>query len=521
LKFDPTDIDTEFDPPRRTCLRWASALAAAGSAGAPWLPAWAQGATRCALVIGNAAYPESPLRNPVSDAKAMAGKLRGLGFEVIELLDATKPRMEQGLAELGQRLAGRQGVALLFYAGHGIQLDWHNYLLAVDAAPQAAAEVPAHSLDVQQVVDVLRAAGTRINVIVLDACRDNPFGRAASQRGLAPMDAPPGTYFAYATAPGNVADDGGAAGNGLFTKHLLNEMTQVGAPIEAVFKRVRMQVRQASQGRQIPWDSSSLLDDFVFATGERLPAPARREIETAYAAERAEWDRIAASTRAEDFYAFLQRYPTGLFAELAAARLERFDRTRLVAQAERDAPVQDPAAARYRLGDEYEFTLKDGLTGLVQFRGLSRVVGLDADFVEWEGPNFAGAVTRYRATTQGASVTDALGSYDPPFVVTPVGQLQVGRRWRGRTRRTFRGGSDWLDYEGHIEARERITLPVGTLDTYRSKMQLQFGDGLFRQVTRWIDATKSITMKSVTESRRSGQPVDIRIHETVAFRPGR
>lgn len=514
--------DPDIDLPRRGWLRSAAALTVLGPAGAAALrSAWAQGAARCALVIGNAAYPGSPLRNPVNDAKAMAGQLRGLGFEVIELHDVSKARMEQGLSELGTRLAGRQGVGLLFYAGHGIQLDWRNYLLAVDASPQDASEVPAHSLDVQRVVDTLRTAGTRINVIVLDACRDNPFGRSATQRGLAPMDAPPGTYFAYATAPGNVADDGGAGGNGLFTQHLLKEMVQVGAPVEAVFKRVRLHVRQASQGRQIPWDSSSLLDDFVFATGERLPAPGRSEIESAFAIERAEWDRIAASTRPEDLYAFLQRYPTGLFTELATARLERLERTRLVAQAERDAPVQDPAAVRYRVGDEYDFELKDGLTGLLQFRGRSRVVHVDADHVDWEAPNFAGTPTRFRSTAFGATVTDALGSYDPPFVVIPVGQMQVGRRWRGRTSRTSRGGRDWLDYESHIEARERLTVPAGTFDTYRMQMQMRFGDGLYRVVTRWVDATRAITVKSVTESRRTGQTVDIRILETVAFRPGK
>lgn len=499
---------------RRALLSSAAALSL------PALPAWASGAARCALVVGNAAYAASPLRNAVHDAKSMAQALRQLGFEVIELRDATKARMEQGLAELGARLAGGQGVGLFFYAGHGVQLEWRNYLLAVDATPQSAEEVPAHSLDVQQAVDALRTAGTRINVIVLDACRDNPFGTRAGPRGLAPMDAPPGTYFAYATAPGNVADDGGEQGNGLFTHYLLKEMGQVGAPIEAVFKRVRMHVRQASRGRQIPWDSSSLVDDFVFATGERLPAPRRSDFEAAYAAERADWDRIAASTKPEDFYAFLRRHPTGLFAEIATARLERLERARIVAQAERDAAAQDPARARYRVGDVYEWSQKDGLTGLVLQTGSTRVTRVDDDVVEYQGPNFVGQPTTFQVTPYGAVIRDAQGSYDPPFVVVPVGQLQVGRRWRGRTRRSRGNRSDWLDYEARIVAREPVTVPAGTFDTYRIEMRQFFGDGLHRLVTRWVEAGQAISVKSVTESRKDREPVDIRIHETVAVRRG-
>jgi uncharacterized caspase-like protein len=489
---------------------------------APALPAWAADAAsnRCALVIGNAAYPASPLRNAVNDAKAMAQQLRTLGFKVVELHDATKARMEQGLAELGGLLGTGQGVGLVFYAGHGIQLDWRNYLLAVDAAPQSAAEVPAHSLDVQQAVDALRGAQTRINVIVLDACRDNPFGTASMPRGLAPMDAPPGTYFAYATSPGNVADDGGAQGNGLFTHYLLKEMAQVGAPIEAVFKRVRLHVRQASRGRQIPWDSSSLIDDFVFATGERLPAPTRDDNAAAYAAERADWDRIAASPRAEDLYAFLQRYPTGLFAEIAAARLERLDRVRVVAQAARDEPAQDPARRRYAVGDAYEWVQKDGLTGLVLQRGTHRVVHVTDDVIDVEGPNFTGQTTLFQYTHFGAVLRDAQGTFDPPYVAIPVGQLQAGRRWRGRTRRTSARGSDWVDYEARVVGRERIELAFGMRDTWRLEGTMSFGDGLFRHITRWVDNGTQVTLKSITESRRVRETVDIRIHETVAFRPG-
>jgi hypothetical protein len=159
---------------------------------------------------------------------------------------------------------------MLYYAGHGLQLDWHNFMVPVDAKLDEASDVPKQTIDIESVIDVLKKSGTRMNIIVLDACRDNPFAEKASGKGLAQLDAPPGTYLAFATSPGNVAEDGDvASGNGLFTQFLLKEL-QRPAKIEDVFKRVRLQVRQKSQGRQIPWDSSSLEDDFAFNDGKRF-----------------------------------------------------------------------------------------------------------------------------------------------------------------------------------------------------------------------------------------------------------
>ena len=163
-------------------------------------------------------------------------------------------------------LAEKKCVGLFYYAGHGIQLGWKNYLLPVDIQVGAIRDVPTQSVEVNALMQGLGKAGNALNVVILDACRDNPFGslEGLDQKGLSQMDAPNQTLLAYATAPGNVAEDGDeATGNGLFTHFLLKEL-QRPAKIEDVFKRVRLQVRQKSQGRQIPWDSSSLEDDFAF-----------------------------------------------------------------------------------------------------------------------------------------------------------------------------------------------------------------------------------------------------------------
>ena len=240
---------------------------------------------RIALVIGNAAYQTIPaLGNSANDAKSMALVLKKLGFQVIELIDANQAEMKKTLASLPAQLKDKQAVAMLYYAGHGLQLDWHNYMVPVDAKLNQAADVPAQTVDIESVLSVFKDARTRMNILVLDACRDNPFAGKSGSKGLAQMDAPPGTYIAFATAPGNVAEDGDvASGNGLFTQYLLKEL-QRPASIENVFKRVRLQVRQKSQGRQIPWDSSSLEEEFAFNDGDKHTFSAQdyqREIELA------------------------------------------------------------------------------------------------------------------------------------------------------------------------------------------------------------------------------------------------
>ena len=236
------------------------------------IPATAQAPLdlRVALIIGNSAYAGNmALVNPANDAKAMADVLKRLGFTVIELRNGNKAQMTAAIAQVSNSLKGKQGVGMLYYAGHGLQLDWRNYMVPVDANLKNAADVPAQTIDLSSVVDIFKAAGNRMNIVVLDACRDNPFGgNTSSAKGLAQLDAPPSTFLAYATAPGNVAEDGDVkSGNGLYTQFLLQELKRPTAKIEDVFKRVRLNVRKQSNGRQIPWESTSLEDDFFFNDG--------------------------------------------------------------------------------------------------------------------------------------------------------------------------------------------------------------------------------------------------------------
>ena len=227
---------------------------------------------RVALVIGNADYAgAAALANPANDARAMASALKSLGFTVIELRNGSKAEMNKAVVAVRDALIGKQGVGLLYYAGHGLQLDWRNYMVPVDAKLVSATDVPVQAMDVNTVLDAFKRAGNRMNILVLDACRDNPFAASGSGKGLAQVDAPPGTFLAYATAPGNVAEDGDEkSGNGLYTQYLLEELKKPAAGIEDIFKRVRLNVRKQSQGRQIPWESTSLEDDFYFNAGLKV-----------------------------------------------------------------------------------------------------------------------------------------------------------------------------------------------------------------------------------------------------------
>ncbi|MBT9488594.1 MAG: caspase family protein [Rubrivivax sp.] len=221
---------------------------------------------RHALVIGNSKYAQVPLSNPANDAAAMAKVLTRAGFTVDLKLDADQRQMDAAIRAFGDRLKG-DSVGLFYFAGHGVQVKGRNFLLPVGATVQREDEVPFKAIDAQQVLDKMDAAKNRINVVILDACRDNPFAKAsrstAGSGGLSQMDAPSGSLLAFATAPGSVASDGKGS-NGLYTQHLLANLERPGLPVEEVFKRTRLGVRLDSRGQQVPWENTSLEGDFYF-----------------------------------------------------------------------------------------------------------------------------------------------------------------------------------------------------------------------------------------------------------------
>jgi formylglycine-generating enzyme required for sulfatase activity len=242
---------------------------------------------RWALVIGNSAYGADigPLPNPVNDATDMAATLQPLGFDVTLVLNATRQQMEEALAAFRRQLRPG-GVGLFYFAGHGAQVEGTNYLIPLGANVEKATTAQADSVSAEQVLASMTAAGTALNLLILDACRNNPFlARWPVQvpRGLAPMQAVRGSLIAYATAPGAVAADGGGR-NGTYTKHLLRYLATPDLLVEQMFKRVRVAVEEETGGIQTPWEASSLQGDFSFFPSAAarpslavVQAPARQE----------------------------------------------------------------------------------------------------------------------------------------------------------------------------------------------------------------------------------------------------
>jgi uncharacterized protein (TIGR02145 family) len=227
----------------------------------------AQTSTRMALVIGNADYQySSVLRNPVNDATDLAATLRDLGFEVMLYTNLNYPRMKQAIDMFGEAIRGKD-VGMFYFSGHGAQTKNQNYLIPVDANPGSEAEIEYECVNAGRVLVKMQTAGCRFNIVILDACRNNPFekswSRDSSGRGLAFITAPTGSIIAYSTSPGNTASDGFGR-NGLYTAALIQNMVLQGLKIEDVFKRVRLRVQQESGNQQVPWESTSLTGDFYF-----------------------------------------------------------------------------------------------------------------------------------------------------------------------------------------------------------------------------------------------------------------
>lgn len=228
---------------------------------------------RLALVIGNSAYQTAPLRNPANDAEDMGRVLSTLGFKVILQKNVDRRTMEDSVRSFGRQLRDG-GVGLFYFAGHGMQVEGRNYLIPINARIESESDIKYEAIDAGLVLGKMEDAKNQLNIVILDACRNNPFARnfRTVEQGLARMDAPKGALIAYSTAPGEVAADGPER-NGVFTRHLIRHMQTPNLPVEQVLKRARIDVAAETSQRQIPWESSSLMGDFYFKI-ERAPETA-------------------------------------------------------------------------------------------------------------------------------------------------------------------------------------------------------------------------------------------------------
>ena len=326
-------------------------LAAAMLAGAFAAPATAE--KRLALIIGNSAYRHSgELDNPRHDAQLIASVLRRAGFETTVAIDAERKAMKEAFRAYADKIraAGKDAVGFFYYAGHGTQVRGINYLLPVDANIENESQVESEAISASGLMAQLEGAGNRLNLVILDSCRNTPFKRGyrAQVRGLAPMHAPASTLIGYSTQPGNVALDG-SAGYSPYAIALHRAIRDPGQTLEQTFKRARLEVNQATDGKQIPWEESSLFGDFYF-----FPEAAKADITPAAGdivavnEDAKLWKDIRQSRDPESFRGYLDKHPAGTFALLATDRLETL---RELAASKPDPKVRSPQAGVYFFDD--------------------------------------------------------------------------------------------------------------------------------------------------------------------------
>ena len=459
---------------------------------------------RIALVVGNERYRQSPLRSAANDARAMADLLNQAGFTVDLRLNATLAQMAGAIDTLGRAAASPDtGTVLFYYAGHAAQLDWRNYLLPVDGDVESASDIRKQCVDLGTLLGRLGQAKGKTKLIILDACRDDPFGARfrPAQKGMSQYDAPAGTLLAFATAPGRTAVEKAGSANGLYTEHLLRELAVKGVRIDDALKRVRLNVRMASNGAQVPWESTSLEGDIYL-----FPAPqlSEAELERQFREEYEAWRRIKASPKIADWIDYLRRYPNGKFAEVAQVRMRD-----LLASAE---PVARPAAA----GRSPALQLGPGLAVPQRFKGSGnpnsagtyafRPVWTPGDEYVFDELDLYSSVRqrRYKVVVRrvdtannqvefgDGSLVDLMGGpikegrtrrYDVPIQINPA-ELQVGRKWASRYQQSG-AVSGAGEYEFRISERQNVKVPAGEFSAFRIEGIGSF-IGKHLRMTRWV-----------------------------------
>jgi peptidyl-prolyl cis-trans isomerase C len=300
---------------------------------------------RVALVIGNAAYTQGPLANPVNDARAMAKLLRSLGFDVV-LRENLKVRDIGSVYREFRSKVTPGGVALVFYAGHGVQFKGQNYFPAIDADLHSEDDVPLQSLNLGNLLDNMEEAKAGVGLVFLDACRDNPFMRRfrSATRGLAKAEAASGTLIHYATKPGSVASDGDGK-NGTYTEALLAMMSQPGVPVEQMLKRVANRVVDKTKGKQEPWVEGNLRGDFYFVfQGPTMVGVQQSAVDS----ESEAWRMAEGAGNVAAMEAYLKEYPNGNYASAARIKISALTESK---PAQNSNGLEKPVNANLPRGD--------------------------------------------------------------------------------------------------------------------------------------------------------------------------
>jgi hypothetical protein len=404
----------------------------------------AEESPRIALIIGNSEYVHAPLANPVNDANLVAGTLKELGFQVLQHNNVSQKELKLAVRQFGDALekAGRDAVGLFYYSGHGIQFNGRNYMLPVNADLRRESDIDIEGVAADIVLGTMEFARNRLNMVIMDACRNNPFARSfrSASRGLARMDATKGTLIAYSTSPGMVAADGSGR-NSPYTRALAASMQQPGLAVEQMFKEVRRAVMAETNDLQVPWESSSLTGDFYFAqSGDSAPviaAPAPQATSNDTYAEVAFWESIKDSQDPSVFRAYMDQFPDGVFRGLAEIRQRKLaDQSPALARGNTVTPTPIPTPAPVPARQPQQLTgaaATQSSNGVTLSAPASIVAGSPLE-VTWAGPDNKrdmitivprdadkGAYGNYRYTKEGKPLKllapDEPGSYELRYLL--------------------------------------------------------------------------------------------------------
>jgi len=451
---------------------------------------------RLALVIGNSAYKASPLRNPTRDARDISRALSDTGFQVQLIEDATLTTMRRAIRAFGDQLRDG-GVGLFYYAGHGVQVRGSNYLLPVNADIEREDEIEDQGVDVNLMLSKMDTAKNKLNIVILDACRNNPFPRFRSVgQGLAQIDAPTGTIIAFATAPGRIAMDGDGD-NGLYTSHLLRYIREPGLPLEQLFKQVRIGVAGATRDRQVPWESSSLKGDFYFLPPDpsRVAAVPKAVVDVAVSeAVKAERERAAVerSKLEAEMRALVEQLRRRQQAEIEEEAKKRANSSSVIAAKAATPPAEKPVvmaavAPRPQPALEADPQMpKPGDSWQYRTRTLDQVNKLPS---EWVSRNLVEVKTVVDRSVVEIQTRPNGTRFDilrepglplvtlnaPNYMLSPYLHLQqpikVGTQWpelpmlnagNCSVNPTYR-----CKFSAKVTALERVTVPAGTFEAFR------------------------------------------------------
>jgi len=379
----------------------------------------------------------------------MATTLKALGFEVIAHIDADQKTMKRTIQVFGERLEkiGNDAVGLFYYAGHGLQVGGMNYLIPTNAHIQRDSDVEIEAVNADWVLRQMEFAHNRINIVILDACRNNPLARSfrSVTRGLAQVDAPRGTLIAYSTAPGSVSVDGEGA-NSPYTKALARAMREPGIVAEEVFRKVRVEVLAATRDLQVPWESSSLTGAFYFSPPSSLPPKMAPGDE----ARLAFWDSIKDSREPSAYREYLDRFPGGNFAGLARLKLNEISSESASDKAPRHRTQKlSKAEPEYTtpLGAQQP-RIRSGVTGVWegQYQCQDEAIGISLDITEPRGSDITAVFEFFPLP---GSLSFPRGKFSMSGRFDPVGKkisLESGK-WIKRPL-----GFERHDIEGQLEA---------------------------------------------------------------------